>query len=177
MSITCPTGQYVNTSGATACTLCAPGTYNNRTGAVAAAACANGSTWLFRNSTTGYYYVNLFYNASIPPYVNEALDYATPWINQIGAPSASQYLFQDIASTYTRFSKVRIQQLVVVSSGNSSYGATLMPSDFTYATVDDGNATHFVPFGGINTCSADSDPLYAWTSVSLYGSPFALRDP
>ena len=56
----CAAGQYATQTGATACGGCAAGSYSTAAGVGTVTGCSSGTlTWLFRNPTTGYYYVNL----------------------------------------------------------------------------------------------------------------------
>ena len=170
--VLCPSGAYSSGSRSTACQACIPGYYGTALGASTQEACqscaagsyANGIdpvscvyatqfTWLYKDLSSGYYYVTL------------------PTV------SISESNYNDIEYTY--WSKVRIDstlsesmtqvQLYVQYLGSSGVPCLSNTMDTTYAKIP---PTRIVDFGSVSDCGFSSSS----TRISLEGTPFSILD-
>ena len=162
----CPAGTFGNASGLSACLTCVAGAYSTTTGATVCQLCYAGSygaaagcsisnlTWLFLNTTTGYYYL------SLPSPMGCQRVYS-------GSSTTQYYTKGRIYSTLS--ANLTTVQMYVAYIGNPTNPCGSSTYDTTYATYPSSSA-YGIDFGSATCCSN----LQATTVFSLVGTPFSV---
>ena len=159
--IPCAAGAFSTQTGVTVCNRCAAGYYSNRTGVSSLPGCVNGSlTWLFRNNTNGYYYLNL-YGTGNRGGCNPCLPFY--WVNTI----FTKVRIQSTLSVNLTFVQLYVWYLGYVASGTCSPNT----GDLTYTYGDSGYGNPLIDIGSMKATNKDVN-----SAIDLRGTPFTIAN-
>ena len=154
----CGTGQYATALGASSsvsCQSCPAGSHYNWNGVdLSSCVFATEFTWLYKNLSTGFYYLNMPNTSS------------STW-NYYGAPISTYWSKVRINSTLSQ--SINRIQLYVGFVGNSESPCLGTTIDTTYAIVPQ-TRSWFADFASADDCGF----IYASTRLYLEGSPFSI---